>query len=155
MDRPWEHKVAENIEYFDQVEGDLLGKRNWPNHVREAIRWLGEEIVEPPTVEQIAERLNVNERSLRRRFKAMTGLSMRAYLRRLRATRAVAVLTLHPDIQDQHMNRWFGYAQPRSMRRAIATEYGVGTRIIRGGSGVVTDAIAGHRCWIESWWQFR
>jgi len=152
MDRSWEHKAKANIEFFDHIEAGVVGRKKWIIPVDDVIRCYGDQISNPPGLPQLVSSLNVNERSLRRHFEAMTGVSARNYLRRLRATRAVVILMLRPDIMDLQLNQQLGYAQPRSLRRAIAEEYGVGTKTVRLGSEIVLDVIHSHAQWVDTWW---
>ncbi len=148
----WEHKAARRIRFFSNIG---IGEGLACPIARQAVRAYSSETVAPPTIEQLGARLGCGQRTLRRRFKAAVGLSLRSYLVQLRTTRALVLLALCPDLSVTEIAHRMGYADDRAARRAISTQLGVATRVIRGCPGAVLEVITAHRAWIDTWWKDR
>jgi len=60
--------------------------------VRACEDWLGEHFIEPGALQRVVERANIPERTLKRRFRAATGMTLIEYLQNLRVEKAKRLL---------------------------------------------------------------
>ncbi len=91
--------------------------------VDEAVDILRQEWNNPPSISNLARRVNLNECYLKKRFRQQTGMSIGAYIRQLRMTKALEIIeTGRYSILDTAI--FVGYSNPGHFSAAFKKFYG-------------------------------
>lgn len=110
--------------------------------VYRAQQYIREHFNQPLTPDRIARKLHVEPGILRRRFKAVEGMSLRQYQERLRVDAAVALLE-DTDLKVEAVARQIGYASKKELYRLLRRHVGRTPQQIRMRRGA-GERIAGH-----------
>jgi len=92
--------------------------------IERARHWLQERFAEKPRMPDLAEFLEISERTLARRFEKSLGMTPLAYLQALRVTVAKGMLT-RSDQKIERIAYLVGYADPKFFKRVFRTQTGL------------------------------
>ncbi|KMS85643.1 hypothetical protein ACZ91_41445 [Streptomyces regensis] len=88
------------------------------------LQWLGDRVEEPLTLAQLARQANISERSLVRKFRRETGMSVFAWITRERLNRAKALLET-TDYRVIEIASMVGFGSYEAFRRNFEADVGV------------------------------
>jgi AraC family transcriptional activator FtrA len=92
--------------------------------------WLDQHIAEPVTLQAVAEHAHMSERTLARRFRAETGLSLAGWIAQRRIERARALLE-ESEITVSQVAHTVGFGSTEAMRRHFVAQTGATPRAYR------------------------
>jgi AraC family transcriptional regulator, regulatory protein of adaptative response / methylphosphotriester-DNA alkyltransferase methyltransferase len=98
----------------------------------DSARILASEFERPLRIEEVARRVSVSPRQLQRAFSDVGGLGFRSYLRQVRMTNAVSLLT-NTDLPVKEVAHHVGYRDPGQFSKAFKRTFGVSPTASRAG----------------------